>query len=167
MPEPLRATQSDLSHHPAKVLDGVNERDVLISRRDDEDVLVSTVSRHQALRSVANLVAAMERTQSQTGEAMKHAYPWLASLPSEDQKNFAGLYAKVVAACAAHDDFQPLAVFLNQWRYTASVHGNEMLLAALTGTVVEDEVSGRKVSGRPLRTTVRTAARRPRRVATA
>ena len=53
------------------------------------------------------------------------------------------LYTGVIAECVAHEDFQPLAVFLNQWRYTASLYRDANIMNAYSGTIVEDDVTGR------------------------
>jgi hypothetical protein len=122
--------------------------DVLITRRDAEDVLVSTVTRVHAER--ASITALLEvvlrtwsRTQSGLIQVMEHTYPWMRSLPKPDQKTFVGRYAEVLAECVAHRDFQPLVILLNQWEYAAGLHKNEKLLHALLAPIVEDSATGR------------------------
>ncbi len=143
------ATVSDLSHKPAEVLDTVESKDVLITRRDAEDVLVSTVTRVSAERnSIAALIAVVQktwrRTQSGLIPVMEGMYPWMASLPRADQKTFVHRYADVLAECAAHRDFQPLVILLSQWEYTASLHRDEKLMSALLAPIVTDGVTGER-----------------------
>jgi hypothetical protein len=142
-------TVSDLSHRPAEVLGAVDSTDVLITRRDAEDVLVSTVARVDAERSsIASLLAVVQKTwhRTQNGliQVLGHTYPWMRSLPKSDQKTFINRYADVLAECAAHRDFQPLVILLNQWEYTASIYRDGKLLEALLAPIVEDDVTGKE-----------------------
>jgi len=143
------ATASDLSHKPGKVLDTVESKDVLITRRDAVDVLVSTVTRVRAERnSIAALVALGQKTwmrrQSALIPVMEGMYPWIKSLPKGDQKIFVHRYADVLVECATHRDFQPLAILLSQWEYTASLHRDDKVMSALLAPIVTDSVTGER-----------------------
>lgn len=142
-------TASDLSHKPGAVLDTVESKDVLITRRDAVDVLVSTVTRVSAERnSIAALVAigqkTWRRTQSALIPVMAGMYPWMESLSKADQKIFVHRYADVLVECATHRDFQPLAILLSQWEYTASLHRDKKVMTALLAPIVTDGVTGER-----------------------
>ena len=142
-----KATVSDLSHHQGKVLFPIDATDIRLTRRDGEDVLVSTVTRVAAERSsIAALMEVVQRTGERAVVALSdgilRVYPWTRSLPEADRKAFVSRYMQVLADCVAHTDFQPLAILLNQWAYTASVYKDKTLLAALQAPIQADPISG-------------------------
>ena len=81
--------------------------------------------------------------------ALVTRYPWLRSLPEAEQLHFARAYASALTRAHAERSDRPLAILLAQWEYTASVHADPALLAAMLRPIVPDEATGKPVEVPP------------------
>ena len=114
----------------------VAEQDVILDRRDAEDLYLSTRERHDrsqgAQRITTAVLAEVARARPDlAGEAMVHTLPWMAWLPSEDR---AGCLTELLAhlrAGAETGELRPFELALEAWTSTAVIHSDPAVLAEL------------------------------------
>ena len=81
---------SRLVQRPTEVAALAADHDVILGRRDDEDLYLSTRARHEretkGLRVTTVALAALARVRPDlAGDALKEALPWMAWLPIEEK----------------------------------------------------------------------------------
>jgi len=116
-------TFTHMLRNSGDVLAEVEHRDVVLRRRDGEDLFLGLRSREASV-----LAASVDPTtrQSVTG-ALSASLPWTTFLPDDERFEFFDALASTAAACVEVDTFEPLAHLLDGWRATAEVHANPEL----------------------------------------
>jgi hypothetical protein len=77
-------TLSEFLQHSGKVLPALEKGEVVLHRRDGEDLIVMTRGQNDALATTLRVLAGMVR-----GDGTEHAtavLPWFAFLSSQDQR---------------------------------------------------------------------------------
>ncbi len=130
---------SELLHHPAATagrLDSV--RALRLRRRDAGDLALMRAEQlerdEMVVAFVARLLAELVRSGNLVlvRRVLCAALPWVTFLPPGDVDMFVQELATVGAGAASLDNLAPVAVLLSQWRHTAEVHADPVLLEILT-----------------------------------
>jgi hypothetical protein len=131
------ANFSDLLQKPTDTIARLQGRSRLrLRRRDDEDLVVTTVARYDQEREV---IAAASRmflylTHTDLDTAAKlalEAFPWIRFLPLGDTETFLVEFIDLLRASQEFDNFAPVWQLLVEWRHTAEVYADPELLNAL------------------------------------
>src|ERR1019366_7446184 len=126
---------SELLHHPAataKRLDAV--RALRLRRRDAGDLALMRIEQLERDESVVEfttrLLAGLVRSENieVIRRLLPDAVPWATFLPEVDFVAFVA----VAGGAAALGNLAPVAVLLTQWRHSAEVHADPVLLEILT-----------------------------------
>gem|GEM_PF-1032163 len=134
---PTEHTLTFLLRSSGDVLAEVAHGDVVLRRRDGEDLFLGLRSREESLRDTLGVLARLlasagnSSNSSSDASALTDSLPWTAFLPSEERNEFLGALRSTAAACADLDDFEPLARLVDGWRAAAEVHANPQLAKLL------------------------------------
>ncbi|MDP9404036.1 MAG: DUF6247 family protein [Actinomycetota bacterium] len=131
----MRVTErsfSDLLRHPKDVAADVEDGDVVLRRRDEPDLWLSSVEREagraEAFAAVARALRNLAvHSPAALGDALGEAFPWMEFLPAADRRLFVEEFSRVVTAAAELDNVAPLSQLLREWRATAEVHADPKL----------------------------------------
>ncbi|UWP83015.1 hypothetical protein [Dactylosporangium fulvum] len=146
------ANFSDLLQRPNDTLASLRSgRHIRLRRRDAEDIVVTTASRHEQEREVVKaaievLAYLAEADPVAAGKIAAHAFPWLRLLPDEDLDAFLDEFLGILRAGLDLDNFGPVWQLIIEWKHTAEVHADPELVAILKqpaedhGTVPEPVV---------------------------
>src|SRR5271166_4331323 len=105
--------------------DEVEHRDVVLRRRDGEDLFLGLRSRETSMRDVLGALARLllaasldASTRDTVAGALTASLPWTTFLPEEERSEFLAALTSTAAACVELDTFEPLAHLLEGWRAT-------------------------------------------------
>lgn len=132
----LEATWSDFLRDPNSVTGQLERADVVLHRRDAEDVYLSSESRHEATYEAVNvlsrLLAALVANPEIRSELRRvDVTPWQRFLSKKDRAQFLTELVETAAASADLGTLTPLAQLVAEWRNTALVRADPALAAAL------------------------------------
>lgn len=128
---------SDLLRASGDVLREAEHRDVLLRRRDGDDMMLVKAEREDALREalvMSSQIAALvlERpTPKQAAAKLQDVAPWTTFLPDEARAELLVDFVRTARACGELRTFEPLALMLGSWKATAAVYADPQLLAEL------------------------------------
>lgn len=116
------------------VIAELEHRDVVLHRRDGEDLFLGLRSREESVRealgALARLLLAVgvDRDMKQRVTAsLSTSLPWTTFLPDDERADFFEALTSTAAACVEVDTFEPLARLLSGWRAAAEIHANPEL----------------------------------------
>jgi hypothetical protein len=120
------------------VLEELERRDVVLQRRDGEDLYLALRSRERGVRESLGVLARMVRAALHDEVArvaiakwLADELPWTSFLPPEDREAFLTDFAKTSAACAEMDVYEPLVQTLDGWKATAEAYADPGLVETL------------------------------------
>jgi hypothetical protein len=123
------------------VLAEVEHRDVVLRRRDGEDLFLGLRSREESVRDALGVLARLllaasvdPDTRQRVASALSASLPWTTFLPDEERAEFFEALTATAAACVELDTFEPLAHLIDGWRATAQVHAKPELAKLLGAT---------------------------------
>ncbi len=121
------ATFSDLLRSPREVARAAEEGEVTITRRDGEDLVLSTVRAREQDRAGLELAAAIVALAVTDWPAsiagrLAGPFPWVAFLSEPERDSFAAELIEVARACASISDFTRLEITVHAWRSTAEAY---------------------------------------------
>ena len=130
------ASFTELLRSPNAVTRRVADGDVVIRRRDDEDLVLTTVSREEAraesLDVMGRLFAdALQDEVVRTHIMRRSALPWTRFLPPADRDLFYVELFECVAGALELGTMAPVAQLLSEWRATAAIHADPELVARM------------------------------------
>lgn len=137
------ATFTDFLRNPRAITDRVADGDVVLRRRDDEDLVLTTAARAMAeaesLEVVSRLIAgALEDAVVRGRIAERAPLPWTRFLPEVERAQFyEELFACVIGSLEIKT-MVPVARLLDEWRATAAVHADPELAARLRRPITDD-----------------------------
>lgn len=141
----LTTTWSDFLRNASDIADRLPEGDILLRRRDGEDVRLTlehrVLARPAALDLFARLieVALTDRNGARhMSERLADALPWARFLPEEDRHRFLGELASCVEACASVDNWVALDQLIEEWKHSAVVFADPGNLTLLTRAHTDD-----------------------------
>ena len=120
------ATFSTLLRHPNKVIESLEEGDVVLTRRDAEPLRISkerdAAREHEMTRAFAQMLGALVLDDDQTDrllERLRIPFGWLNFLSGDEQRSFAEEFFQTARACGAVGNFERLAIEVGNWHETA------------------------------------------------
>ncbi len=136
---------SELLHHPAATAERLNAvRALRLRRRDAHDLALMRIEQLERDGSVVDftsrLLASLVRSENIAviRRVLPDAVPWAAFLPAPDIDVFITELVAVARGAVALDNLAPVAVLLTQWRHTAEVYADPVLLEILNREPEED-----------------------------
>ena len=111
-----------------------------LKRRDDEDLLLTTVERAEQDSEVLSatthifsaLIAKDAAARALLTDVVPAAFPWVRFLPRHDVLQFVVELVDTRRAAQDLDNLVPVAQLIVEWKHTAEVHADPELLRALT-----------------------------------
>jgi hypothetical protein len=130
---------SELLHHPAATADRLDTvRALRLRRRDAGDLALMRIEQLERDESVVEfatrLLAGLVRSENVglIRSLLRSAVPWVAFLPEADFDAFVTELVDVAQGATALGNLAPVAVCLTQWRHSAEVYADPVLLDILT-----------------------------------
>jgi hypothetical protein len=130
---------SEFLHRPAAAADRLGTvRALRLRRRDADDLALMRVEQLDSdgvvVDLTARLLAGLVRTQplGAVRAALTEALPWATFLPESDLDELLTELVRVAQGAASLANLTPVAVLLTQWRHTAEVYADPVLLDILT-----------------------------------
>lgn len=134
----VERTLSEMLRNSGEVIQETSVRDVILRRRDGEDLFLALRSRERAVREslgiLARILRAVLHDDIARAGVVKWAadeLPWTTLLPEDEAEAFLADFARTVAACVEADTFEPLVHVLLDWKATAETHANKEIIEAL------------------------------------
>lgn len=136
------ATFTAFLRNPGEVTEHLEEGDVILRRRDAEDLRLSVASRaaavEQSLALVGRILAdVLEDATVRESMSRRTAIPWMKFLPSEARARFYQELFESVEAASELGTLAPVGRLLDEWRATAAVFADPSLAARLRRPVDE------------------------------
>jgi hypothetical protein len=129
---------SELLHHPAATAERLNAvRALRLRRRDADDLALMRIEQLERDESVveftSRLLAGLARSENidVIRGLLPDAVPWVTFLPPVDFDMFVTELLAVTRGAAALGNLAPVAVLLTQWRHSAEVYADPVLLETL------------------------------------
>ena len=133
----MRLAEHTFTHmlrNSGEVLAEVEHRDLVLRRRDGEDLFLGLRSREASVRDALGVLARLllaasvdTDTRRKIAGALAASLPWTTFLPDDEREEFFGALTSTAAACVEVDTFDPLAHLIDGWRATAEIHANPEL----------------------------------------
>jgi hypothetical protein len=138
---------SGMLRNSGDVLHELEHADVLLHRRDGEDVMMVARHRESAVRDSLSMavrglgaVLADADLAGRVLDALADAMPWTAWLEPQDRASFARAFVSTAQACYETDYFEPLSRLLNRWKSSAEIAHDPELSALLAADRGDDEL---------------------------
>lgn len=125
-------TFSEFIRQPTKVLTEAAGEDIRLTRRGEDDLVVSNSARHEgqigALDQLSRLIAASldEDTADRIAGHLTAELPWIQFLPEVQRRAFVGDYFRTARACASIGDFRRLGIEIEAWSETAAAYAADI-----------------------------------------
>ena len=121
---------------PSSVLPALEEGDVVLERRDGDDVVLSGAARFEARQEgmvfASRVLRHLARTEpAQAADLMAEELPWLRWLPESQRANCVAELLGDLAAGADTGSLEPFGRTLAAWRSTAEVWADPELAKRL------------------------------------
>jgi hypothetical protein len=130
---------SELLHHPAATAERLDDvRALRLRRRDAADLALMRIEQLERDGSVVEfttkLLAGLVRSENVevVRRLLPDAVPWVTFLPDVDFDLLVTELVTVARGAAALGNLAPIAVLLTQWRHSAEVYADPVLLEILT-----------------------------------
>jgi hypothetical protein len=135
---------SELSNKPAdsvrKLQESPNQTLLVHRRGDEEDLVLTTVSRAEEMREVVSttttlFIALMQHhaeVRELVTDVMPKAFPWVRFLPREDMQAFVLELVDTLEAANSLGTPAPVVQLIGAWRRTAEVHADPRLVEILS-----------------------------------
>jgi Family of unknown function (DUF6247) len=143
---------SDLLNKPKATLARLaSNRRLVLRRRDDEDLVLTTAERAAqdtaVVRDTTRLFAEMMRrdpaVMTLAVQVLPSIFPWVRHLPEDARREFAAEWLATLTAAAEMDNNAAVEGVVASWRSTAEVYADPELFAILTRKI--DKIDGRRV----------------------
>jgi hypothetical protein len=144
MSQTAEATLTDFLRDPKAVVDRLEHVDVVLHRRNAEDLRLSLASRSEAVtasvRFLARLLGAAlaDTAVRERLQASAEAIPWLSFLPAQQRQEFMVEFFRTAEAAAELGVMAPLAQLLREWQATAAIYADPELAAELRRPLAGD-----------------------------
>ena len=144
MSRTAEATLTDFLRDPKSVVERVEHVDVVLHRRNAEDLRLSLESRAEAVEDWVWFVsrvmstALSDATVRDRLSAGLDAIPWLSFLPMEQRQDFVVEFFRTAAGAAELGVMKPLTQLLREWRATAAIYADPELAAELRRPLADD-----------------------------
>jgi hypothetical protein len=132
-------TFTHMLRNSGDVLAEVEHRDVVLRRRDGEDLFLGLRSREESVRDALGVLARLllaasfdPATRQHVAGGLSASLPWTTFLPEDERSEFVEALTSTAAACVEVDTFEPLAHVIDGWRAAAEIHANPELAKVLS-----------------------------------
>lgn len=133
----MYVTLTDFLRRSGDVLRDVADRDVVLQRRDADDLVLTTHPRAQALKGAIELLAGLVRHASADeagraviARALAASAPWTIVLSDAEQVHLARDIAEAAITSSELDAAEPLVEALERWRRVARSRARERPVSA-------------------------------------
>ena len=130
-----RVSWSEMQRNASKVARALDDGDVVLERRDGDDVRVIPVPRFDELLEALGASAALARAglgERGATEVLLDVFPWAKYLSEGGRQEFAEELITSLQSSAAFEHGGPFITTVIQWRNTAEVWADPELLARLS-----------------------------------
>jgi hypothetical protein len=135
---------SELQRDPKSVAALADQGDVRVRRRDGVPLLLVREDRASVLaegsmtaaRALRNALAHL--SPDGVLESLVEEFPWVGLLPDDDQRLFAVDFVRAVQASAELGQWNVLSQVLAEWKATAAIHADSVLVADLSRPIDMD-----------------------------
>lgn len=131
------ATLTDFLRDPNAIVAKLERQDVVLHRRNAEDLRLSLRSRREAddegIRVLVHLLGqalADDIVRDRLAAAVA-AIPWVGFLPDTSRQAFVGDFVRTAEAAAELGSMAPVTQLLIEWKATAAIHADPALAVAL------------------------------------
>jgi hypothetical protein len=137
MSNTAEATLTEFLRDPNGVVERLEHVDVVLHRRNAEDLRLSLRSRSDAVNESVRFLARVLGTALTDDLVRQHlrvsaeAIPWLGFLPEERRTEFLADFFRCAEAAAELGTMAPLAQLLREWQATAAIYADPQLAAEL------------------------------------
>lgn len=129
----VRETLSEFVQRPTKVIARLSEGDVLLARRDGDDLVLRRAEDARRDEEIVERLALVFDGLLADGDRgtrqLERAFPWVAFLPADDATEFARNFSRTLRATASIGNFSQLRILLNAWEDTAAILADPARLA--------------------------------------
>lgn len=138
------ATLTDFLRDPRAVVDRLEHADVVLHRRNAEDLRLSLESRSESVAAsiqfLARIVASVlsDETVRRRLQASAEDIPWLSFLPPQERQEFMVEFFRTAEAAAELGVMTPLAQLLREWQATAAIYADPELATELRRPLADD-----------------------------
>ena len=137
MSSTAEATMTEFLRDPNGVVERLEHVDVVLHRRNAEDLRLSLQSRSEAVNDSVRFLTRVLGT-ALTDEVVRQrlrvsveAIPWLSFLPEERRSEFLVDFFRCAEAAAELGTMAPLVQLLREWQATAAIYADPELSAEL------------------------------------
>lgn len=154
MSSTAEATLTDFLRDPKAVVERLEHVDVVLHRRNAEDLHLSLESRTEAVADGVRFLARMlsaaltDAAVRDRLQASAEAIPWLSFLPTQRRQEFLAEFFRTAEAAAELGVMTPLAQLLREWQATAAIYADPELAAELRRPLAGD---GERAAAPPAR----------------
>ncbi len=144
MTRTAEATLTDFLRDPKAVVERLEHVDVVLHRRNAEDLRLSLESRTEAVAEGVRFLARMlgaALTDAAVRDRLQDSaetIPWLAFLPVQERQEFLVEFFRTAEAAAELGVLTPLAQLLREWQATAAIYADPELAAELRRPLTGD-----------------------------
>lgn len=144
MRQTAQATLTDFLRDPNAVVDWLEHADVVLHRRNAEDLRLSLESRSEAVAASVRFVARVlgsalsDETVRPRLQASAEAIPWVSFLPPQQRQEFLANFFRTAEAAAELGMMTPLAQLLREWQATAALYADPDLATELRRPLAGD-----------------------------
>jgi hypothetical protein len=143
------ATFTEFLRNPNLVTDQLREGDVILHRRNEEDLRLTVESRVSATEESLGIMGrvftdALADKAIRSRLTQRVALPWLKFLPKRARESFYTDLFECAEAVAQLGTIAPLARLIDEWRATAAVYADPDLASRLTQPLDEDQGTVRR-----------------------
>jgi hypothetical protein len=138
------ATLTDFLRDPKGVVDRLEHVDVVLHRRNAEDLRLSLESRTEAVADGVRFLARM-LSMALTDPAVRdrlhasaEAIPWVSFLPVQQRQQFLAEFFRIAEAGAELGVMTPIAQLMREWQATAAIYADPELAAELERPLAGD-----------------------------
>jgi len=136
-------TFTEFLRDPKRVTRLLDAGDVILHRRDEEDLRLTVASRSAAEGRVLSLLSGLVAAALRDPGIRSHAIaapslPWTRFLPEHERARFFTELFDCVEGAAQIGTLAPVERLMDEWRATAAIHADPNLAERLTGPIAGD-----------------------------
>lgn len=114
---------SELSRNPKAMLSAAEERPILVTRRDGENLILMSQresdARNKLFDVAADFFSALSEQEGSIAERLSKRFHWMLALSQENQTECADDLMEGIRVALATRNMAPLAIKLDAWRDSA------------------------------------------------
>jgi hypothetical protein len=143
----VRETLSEFVQRPTQVIARLDEGDVLLTRREEEDLVLRRAADarldYEIVSGALGMMSSVLREHLVPSTSLKYvvsAFPWLGLLPDAAVEQFSENFIRLALAGASIANFNSLRSMLSSWEDTAEIYSNPVRLAEARRNSTDEEL---------------------------